>query len=83
MQAIKKAATGKGAAKKEIMIESATNRFKPDWDLTDNEADSMWIAYLGRETTNESLETLQEMPALKSLQGDGSIYNDYDRERNE
>ena len=35
VQAIKKAATGKGAAKKDIMIESATNRFKVDWKLTD------------------------------------------------
>lgn len=81
VQAIKKAATEKGNAKKEVMIEAAKNRFNPPWELTDNEADSMWIAYLGRETTNESLETIEELPALKAVKGNGSVYNDIDRKR--
>ena len=79
VQAIKKAATGKGNAKKDIMIEAATNRFNPSWELTDNEADSMWIAYLGRESSNESIETVKELPALKAIQGNGSFYHDNDR----
>ena len=79
VQAIKKAATGKGNAKKDIMIESAINRFKPDWDITDNEADSMWIAYLGREVLNENTETVEEMPNLKAVKGDGFIHHGNDR----
>jgi len=71
VQAIKKAATDKGNAHKDAMIESATNRFNPDWELTDNEADSMWIAYLGRCLISlEYPETIEEYRPLKAIKGD-------------
>ena len=70
VQAIKKAATGKGAAPKDAMIESATNRFNPDWNITDNEADSMWIAYLGRSLTSIAFpETIEEYRPLQAIKG--------------
>ena len=78
VQAIKKAATQKGNAKKDLMIESAQNRFSPDWELTDNEADSMWIAYLGKELTNESFETIEISGPIQAIKGDGSFYNNAD-----
>ncbi len=76
VQAIKKAATGKGNAKKDIMIEAANNRFNPKWELTDNEADSMWIAYLGRELIYESFETIEGSRPVRAIKRDGSIYDD-------
>lgn len=81
VQAIKKTATGKGAAKKDVMIESATNRFKPDWKLTDNEADSMWIAYLGREMTLESFEADESSGPLRAFKRNGSVFDDSHRKR--
>ena len=78
VQAIKKAATKKGNAKKNLMIESAQNRFSPDWELTDNEADSMWIAYLGRELTNESFETIEIGGPIQAVKRDGSLYDNAD-----
>ena len=75
VQAIKKIATSNGAAKKNKMIESAKNRFKPDWKLTDNEADSMWISYLGREISNESFETLEVSGPIKAYKRNGLVYS--------
>lgn len=75
VQAIKKTATGKGNAKKDIMIEAANNKFNPDWDLTDNEADSMWIAYLGKELINESFEFIEKSGPIKAIKRDGSLYD--------
>tara|TARA_R110000851_G_scaffold108073_2_gene228895 strand:- start:10059 stop:10616 length:558 start_codon:yes stop_codon:yes gene_type:complete len=75
VQAIKKTATNKGNAKKDLMIESANNRFCPNWDLTDNEADSMWIAYLGKLVTNESNETIEISGPIKAVKRDGSFYD--------
>lgn len=76
VQAIKKTATGKGNAKKDIIIEAANNRFKPDWNLTDNEADSMWIAYLGKELIYESFENIERSGPIRAIKRDGSFYDD-------
>lgn len=80
VQAIKKAATSKGAAKKDKMIESAKNRFNPQWEITDNEADSMWIAYLGREISNENLETVENSKTIQAVKGNGSLFNNFNFE---
>ena len=63
------------------MIESATNRFKPDWKLTDNEADSMWIAYLGREITLERFEANESSGPLRAFKRNGSVPHDTYRKR--
>ena len=47
VQTIKKHATGKGNAKKDAMIESATKHFSFS-PKDDNEADALWIMDLGR-----------------------------------
>ena len=74
VQAIKKAATGKGAAKKDVMIESATNRFKPDWEITDNEADSMWIAYLGSQVASESFEAVKTTDPIRAYKRNADAF---------
>ena len=76
VQAIKKMATGKGKVSKEEMIEAASERFHPKWNLSDNEADSMWIAYLGMSLLNESFEIIEEPRNIRAIQGDGFIFND-------
>lgn len=81
VQAVKKAATGKGKVTKEEMIEAANEAFRPDWTISDNEADSMWMAYLGLKLKNESDKTIQIPRHFVAVKRNSPIPNDIIRKR--
>ena len=63
------------------MIEAANEAFRPDWTISDNEADSMWMAYLGLKLKNESDKTIEIPRHFVAVKRNSPIPNDIVRKR--